>query len=555
MMSEEIDRNLSAPRRGGTGGHRRKSGAHPKAWLRIAIAVTVVGAILVLPSNPAAFAFTGWFGIPLELPVIVLAALLLPAAGFAILRVAAVAILIALLLLKLADLGMEAAFQRPFNPYLDLKIIGDGWNLLSGTIGRMEASLVAAAAIAACLLIAAILFRSLAGFRQISVEASRILAAAMAGILLLGAAIVFLSPPVPHVSAHATAFLLNRVSMIRQSMTDLAVFERELAADPLAALPPQQLFSKLEGTDVLFVFVESYGRSALTDRRYSGSIRDRLAQMEAGAAAAGLEVRSGWLTSPTRAGLSWLAHGALLSGLWTDSQIRYDRMIASRRPTINALFRQAGWRTTAIMPAITMVWPESAYFGYDSVRDADGLGYRGKPFNWVTMPDQYTLSAFERLERSGKDRPVMAQIALISSHAPWTPVPVLIDWSDVGDGSIFDEQAMAGEPPAVVWADPDRVRQHYLACLEYVLETLSSYVGRYGRNTLTVVVGDHQPAAIITGEGASRDVPVHIIGPPAAIEHTASWNWQRGMIPGEDRSPLPMNAFRELFVRTFSGSG
>nr|CAD6406411.1 sulfatase [Rhizobium sp. Q54] len=554
-MTEHIDKKLRTPERGRAGDHGWKGGSGRSAWRRIAIAFTVMAAILDLPSRLADFSFSGWLGIPLELPAIALAALLLPRAGFAILRPAVVSILILLLLLKLADLGTQAAFQRPFNPYLDLKIISDGWDLLSRSIGRTEAALALAAGIAACLLIAATLFRSLAGFRQIPAQASRVLAAAMAGTLLLGCVILLLPPSIPRVSADALPLLLSRVSMIRQSMADLAEFQHELATDPLAALPPQQLFSKLEGTDVLFIFVESYGRSALSDQRYAGSIRKRLAQMEASAAAAGLEARSGWLTSPTVSGLSWLAHGALLSGLWTDSQLRYDRMTASLRPTINALFRRAGWRTTAIMPAITMAWPESAYFGYDRVRDAEGLGYRGKPFNWVTMPDQYTLSAFERLERSGRSGPVMAQIALISSHAPWTPVPQMIDWDDVGDGSIFDEQALAGEPPAVLWADPGRVRQHYLACLDYVLETLSSYIERHGRNTLMVIVGDHQPAAIITGEDASRDVPIHIIGPPAAIEHTASWDWQRGTLPDDDRPPLPMSEFRPLFVRTFSGSG
>ena len=55
------------------------------------------------------------------------------------------------------------------------------------------------------------------------------------------------------------------------------------------------------------------------------------------------------------------------------------------------------------------------------------------------MPDQYTLAAFHRLElaRTGA-RPVMAEIDLVSSHTPWTPLPHLVDWGDVGDGSVFD---------------------------------------------------------------------------------------------------------------------
>src|SRR5690606_28622777 len=157
-------------------------------------------------------------------------------------------------------------------------------------------------------------------------------------------------------------------------------------------------------------------------------------------------------------------------------------------------------RTTAIMPAITMAWPESAYFDYDSIWDAAGLGYQGKSFNWVTMPDQYTLSAFERLERNKGGAPVMAEIALISSHAPWTPVPTLIDWESIGDGRIFNVQAESGDPPSVVWSDPGRIRSQYLASVDYALQTLGSYIERYGKNTLFVILGDHQPAAVITGD-------------------------------------------------------
>ena len=40
-----------------------------------------------------------------------------------------------------------------------------------------------------------------------------------------------------------------------------------------------------------------------------------------------------------------------------------------------------------------------------------------------TMPDQYTLSAFQRYEPAPGHAPVMAEIPLVSSHAPWAPLP------------------------------------------------------------------------------------------------------------------------------------
>src|SRR5690606_23466844 len=125
------------------------------------------------------------------------------------------------------------------------------------------------------------------------------------------------------------------------------------------------------------------------------------------------------LTSPTVGGLSWLAHATVMSGLWIDSQIRYDSLVMSKHRSLTQLFHEVGWRTVAVMPAITMAWPEGEYYGYDHIYHAHNSGYAGKPFNWVTMPDQFTLSAFHRNEIAPENRaPVMAEIALISSHAP-----------------------------------------------------------------------------------------------------------------------------------------
>src|SRR5690554_228824 len=79
-------------------------------------------------------------------------------------------------------------------------------------------------------------------------------------------------------------------------------------------------------------------------------------------------------------------------------------------------------------PSITMPWPEAKALGFETVLAAKDFGYRGQPFNWVTMPDQFTLARYEDLLDSDM-KPGFVQIALISSHAPWTPVPELVPWT------------------------------------------------------------------------------------------------------------------------------
>ena len=173
------------------------------------------------------------------------------------------------------------------------------------------------------------------------------------------------------------------------------------------------------------------------------------------------------------------------------------------------------------------------------------------------MPDQFTLAAFERLKDSSPERAaVMAQITLLSSHFPWAPLPRQVDWDAVGDGTVFDAQVAAGESPDALWRDPARVRQNYLASIEYVLGTISSYVERFGGERLVaILVGDHPPIPWVAGGDAGHAVPVHLIaGDPSIIARLDNWRWTKGMKPSEDAPNWPMESFRGRLVTTFSGS-
>ena len=156
--------------------------------------------------------------------------------------------------------------------------------------------------------------------------------------------------------------------------------------------------------------------------------------------AAGFSSRSAFLTSSTFGGISWLAHSTLQSGLWVDSQRRYDQLVKTDRFTLSEAFKRAGWRTVGDVPSNNRAWPQgSSFYHYDKLYDRRNVGYRGPKFSYASMPDQYVLAALQRLELAKPDRrPVFAEVDLVSSHAPWTRIPQLIDWSDVGDGSIFN---------------------------------------------------------------------------------------------------------------------
>ena len=191
--------------------------------------------------------------------------------------------------------------------------------------------------------------------------------------------------------------------------------------------------------------------------------------------------------------------------------------------------------------------------GFDTILPAADLGYRGLPFNFATMPDQFTLAQLDRLLR-GPERQerLMAQVVLVSSHAPWVPVPRLVPWEDLGDGTVFNPMALAGDPPGVVWRDRDRVRDQYRQAIDYSLQAVLAYAARHaGDPPLMIVLGDHQAASFVALDDRS-DVPVHVIGPPELVDLLTGPEWTDGLQPAADAPVLPMEALRDLILRTYT---
>jgi hypothetical protein len=98
-----------------------------------------------------------------------------------------------------------------------------------------------------------------------------------------------------------------------------------------------------------------------------------------------------------------------------------------------------------------------------------------------------------------------------------------------------------------------RVRAAYGRSIEYVLKTLVSFVQRYGNPRLVLlVVGDHQPWTIVSGQGASYDVPISVIAhDPAVLRRIAGWGWNDGLRPHPQAPVWPMSAFRDRFLSAF----
>jgi hypothetical protein len=170
------------------------------------------------------------------------------------------------------------------------------------------------------------------------------------------------------------------------------------------------------------------------------------------------------------------------------------------------------------------------------------------------MPDQYILSAFQRMELAAPNHPpVMAEIDLVSSHTPWAPLPRMVPWNQVGNGSIFDSMPAQGQSPTAVWRNANQVKAAYGQSIQYSLSALICFVQTFHDNNLVLVLlGDHQPATIVSGSGGSHDVPITIIAhDPNVLSRISSWRWQDGMLPGPQAPVWPMDAFRNRFFTAF----
>lgn len=474
-----------------------------------------------------------------------------------------VAILVAVLLvsatlLAALDRVFAATVGRPFDVVSGWSELGDGYGVVSDSAGTLGAAALLALVtllVAAGVVAVAASLLHLAHMLRRRRRASLIGAAAlMAGWLVLAVVGAQLVAGEPVAAADSVAAATSSVDQVEGAARDQAVFDRSAASDPYARLPASDLLTGLRGKDVLVVFVESYGQVAVQGTTFSPGVDAVLRSGEAGLAAQGYSERSAFLTSSTFGGISWLAHSTLQTGLWVDSQQKYDQVTASTRFTLSDAFRKAGWQTLSDVPSDTKPWPVgSSFYHWGTQLNAKNVGYHGPTFSYARVPDQYTWSYLQQHELGVPHQPLMGEIDLVSSHTPWTPLPHLLPWSAIDDGSIYDPQPAEGLPPSVVWQSPQHVQQLYGQSVEYTMGALFSFLTTFDDpNLVLVVLGDHQPATVVSGVGANHDVPISIIAKdPAVIDRIGSWNWQPGMLPSPSAPVWRMDAFRNRFLAAY----
>ncbi len=544
--------------------YRTGAGPRTRLALRLAIAVLAIALVwsdLLAPDRAWQFTPAAFARIPLEGLVLVAVALVLPPRPRRIVAAVAGILLGVLTFAKILNIAFYEFADRAFNPVFDWGSIGPALGVIRDAIGPMLTDVALAAfglglILLACAITAATIHITTLAARHRR-AAVRGLAALTAVWAVCAALSLQLIPGSPVASTSAVGLAVAQVRATQAAFRDQRLFEQAIhSSDPEARIPASDLLTGLRGKDVIIAFVESYGQVSVQGTTFSPGIDAALRGANVSLARAGWSTQSAWVTAPSYGGASELAHSTLQAGVWVDSTQRYAELIGTSRFTLSDAFDKAGWRTVSDSPADGPSWATGeSFYHYGQLLSRYSVGYQGPTFSYSRMPDQYTLAAFQRLELAPGHKPVMAEIDLTSSHWPWAPLPTMVPWNKVGDGSIFDPMPAKSESRITVEGSASTERQFYGRAIQYSMQALTSWVTELNDpNLVLILLGDEQPDTPISSPGqASHEVPISIIArDPSVFRQIASWRWQDGLLPGSSAPLEPMSAFRDQFLAAFS---
>lgn len=516
---------------------------------RVLLAGLLLNALLVLPAWWREGAVSMWLA-PEAWAAPAVVALLGRWAGVGLLRGLLAAGLALVIIAGLFDGLLQSVLSRPLNAWLDILMLAAGFHLIDGSMGRFAAVMASLLAALAALAVAWLCWRLLRPCRQ---------RRSGAGLAVLATLTMLLCLPWPGLrTLGVESQLVFQGRQQSGELRDTLSAHRELAAAEQSPAFSARALPGLAERDVYIVLVESYGISALDQARYAESLLPLLGRWQDKLSDAGLGMVSGQLTAPIRGGQSWLAQATVLSGLMLDNQWFYRRFLEADVDLLVDDFAATGHHTLKLAPAIIMDWPEGEQLGFDALYPADRMDYRGPRLGWATMPDQYTLYQFSEQIRPRYPGPLFAQIALVSSHWPWTPlIERFDDWSRISQGEIYEPWRDKAESPLALWMDPPRLRQNYTDKLAYSLAVTFDWARHYlPEDALLIVLGDHQPASIITGRAAPAEVPVHVISKaPVLLAGFAERGFSAGLTLEGSEQAADMARLRHWLRADFSTSG
>jgi hypothetical protein len=475
-----------------------------------------------------------------------------------VVRGALVAFLLLVRLVRLGD-GVQARyFAQRFNVYSDLPLVTEGVRFAHSTFPAWKFWALLLLVGGGFCLLAVASYRAL-GFLERRFESRRhVVEYAAVTAVFLTLSFVHHNPRYRDLYLggfgasvfprlrYELKFLLNVYGYKATNLKAIADVQEELRRTP-------SNLARLDHKNVFLFLVESYGATVFERPFLKERIRPVFDDLETQLGRRGFSIASSELVSPTYGGHSWLAHTTLATGVRIESQFQYELISTQHPKPMATFFHEAGYRTVIVQPGTTRESPRGDIFRFDQRYYARQFDYAGPPFAWATMPDQYVLDFARRHELAEHPGPTFVEYVLVSSHAPWSEQPALVDdWDRIGNGALYGDLENVHYP--IEWPNFANASEAYIHSIVYDFDVLERYLSNYVLDdTLIIVIGDHQPVTEITLHSPSHAVPIHVLcRDPRLLEPFRNRGYARGMWPQPNDRPERMERFLIDFLRDFS---
>jgi hypothetical protein len=478
-------------------------------------------------------------------------------------RIAVVGWFFCVRLLRFGDGLQEAYYSQPFHLASDLALAPELGRFVYATLPGWQFVVGLLVALLGLGALAVALYRGLVFAERYLTEPRHWrFAAAVACVCFVTTYLI--GRPVEHRRLFFGGFAASSLPRLRTELafsfnviSGRAQFASRVDTTQKALMSRPHDLKKLEGRNVFLFVVESYGETVFRLPSFVTATQKLYDGMEADLRGGGFDMATGVLASSTYGGRSWLANATLSTGIKTADQLEYALILAKKPRAIAKFFEAAGYRTVLVQPGTTRPWPKGEFYGFDQRYYAWNFDYAGPSFGWATMPDQYVVDFVHRRELAVQQRPLFIEYVLVSSHAPWSVQPQLVDdWTELENGAVFERLAPVTYP--IEWPKFQNAGGAYIRSIEYDMLLLKQYLLAQVRDdSLVIIVGDHQPVADVNGHDESRGVPVHVISRnQASLRPFQARGYRRGMRPGPSRAVRGLETFLpDLLVDFSSGSG
>ena len=515
-------------------------------WTGLALALFVLNFVLTFHNVWPTLWITTHFELSIEMAMLLLVlALYIRWAGAVSSRVvsALAAILTVMTIGRYAEVTAPALYGRPVNIYWDAQYLP---HVAAMMIQSTHLLLVLALFTGILLFLTSIFLILRTALNRIVSGTEQGFVSLVTGLLVIFYLCGYLGLPVRKLNLYSvpvTRTYWQQAGFIASALAEEGKLDVIPTANPLGEFP----LPKLNGADVIIDFVESYGAIAFDSPVVAEAIAQSRENLASAIAQTKRRVVSAYVVSPTFGGGSWLAHSSFMTGLEINKNSTYDLLLTKSRPTLASRFTALGYRSIALMPGLRNEWPEGTFYKFASIYGSNELDYHGPEFGWWRIPDQYSLAKLAEIELNKQNRPpLFLMFTSISSHMPFRPTPPYQpEWSRILSANPFDNGPV--QDSLTLLPEWTNMQPAYAGTLSYTFDYLGGFFREHpDQDFFWVIIGDHQPVALVSGEGARWDVPVHIVSANDAIINSLL---QMGFVEGLTPSSKPIGAMHELTAR------